>query len=71
MNNEDKAINHIENQFIEACSAFGKAKRSAGDQSLISLAEGLMLTADGLKGLTVQIRDIRVKLDRLDPPSGE
>ena len=67
MNDEDKAINHIENQFMEACSAFGKAKRSASDAGLISLAEGLMLAADGLKGLTTQIRNIRARLDHIEP----
>jgi hypothetical protein len=67
MNEEDKAINHIENQFMEACSAFGKAKRSASDASLISLAEGLRLTAEGLKGLTTQIRNLRARLDHIEP----
>jgi hypothetical protein len=67
MNDEDKAINHIENQFMEACSAFSKAKRAAGDASLISLAEGLGLAAEGLRGLTTQIRNIRARLDHIEP----
>jgi hypothetical protein len=71
MNEDDKQINHIENGFMEACSAFGKAKRSASDAGLISLAEGLALTAEGLKGLANQIRNIRVRLDRIDPSTME
>jgi hypothetical protein len=40
MNEEDKAINHIESQFLDACSAFGKAKRAAGDsEGIAALAE--------------------------------
>lgn len=66
MNEEDKVINHIENQFMDACSAFNKAKHSASDAGIISLAEGLMLTADGLKGLTTQIRNIRARLDHME-----
>ena len=67
MSDEDKAINHIENQFMEACSAFGKAKRSASNAGLISLAEGLGLAAEGLRGLTTQIRNIRARLDHIEP----
>ena len=66
MNEEDKVINHIENQFINACSEFNKAKNSASDAGIISLAEGLMLTADGLKGLATQIRNIRARLDQME-----
>jgi hypothetical protein len=59
MNEEDKAINHIESRFHKARGFFTDARDKGADPGIRPLADGLIVMIDGLLGLAQQVDQIR------------
>jgi hypothetical protein len=63
MNDEENPTPYIEQRLREAIDHFAQFKREGADMGLAPLADGLILMADSLRVLALQVDKIRAKID--------